>query len=499
MTVKKKEKTTDSYSHVLKYTGVFGGVQGLNLLVGLVRNKLIAKLLGPEGMGLASLFNTTVSFISQTTNFGISFSAVKHVSELFDSGDEAAISHFVSVVRTWSLLTALLGVVVCIIAGPLLSAYTFAWGDHTLHFILLSPAVALLAIMGGETAILKGARQLRSLAVIQAYSVLAALVISIPVYYFFGQTGIVPVIVLMALASLLLTLRHSYRLYPLKFDGIQGVLSQGMGMVRLGIAFVLAGVMGSGSEMLIRSFLNVRADLDVVGLYNAGFMVTITYAGMVFSAMEADYFPRLSAVAEDDVLGQNLTVNRQIEVSLLLLAPMLALFIVAMPVIIPLLFTSQFLPIVPMAQVAVFSMYLKSLSLPIGYLNLAKGNSVGYLLVEAIYYTAFVLLLMVGYNRWGLLGTGLALVLSYAIELAVVYAYVYRHYHYACSAMVLRYFLVQLLLGVAVYATTFITSASLSWGLGLAGVAVSTAFSVRVLHRKTSLWNALMRRWLHRQ
>ena len=57
-----------SYNHVLKYTGIFGGVQGLNIIINLVRNKLVALLLGPDGMGLASLFNTTVNFISQSTN-----------------------------------------------------------------------------------------------------------------------------------------------------------------------------------------------------------------------------------------------------------------------------------------------------------------------------------------------------------------------------------------------------------------------------------------------
>ena len=168
-----KEEATDSYGHVLKYTGIFGGVQGLNIVVSLVRNKLIAVILGPNGMGLASLFNSTVNFISQATNFGISFSAVKHVSELFDRGDDEAISHFVKVVRAWSMLTALIGMLVCIVAGPLLSNYTFAWGDHTLHFVLLSPAVGLIAITGGEMAILKGARRLRSLAVIQIYTVLS--------------------------------------------------------------------------------------------------------------------------------------------------------------------------------------------------------------------------------------------------------------------------------------------------------------------------------------
>ena len=50
------KETDGNYGHILKYTGVFGGVQGLNILMGLVRNKLVALLLGPEGMGLASLW-----------------------------------------------------------------------------------------------------------------------------------------------------------------------------------------------------------------------------------------------------------------------------------------------------------------------------------------------------------------------------------------------------------------------------------------------------------
>ena len=116
----------DSYSHVLKYTGIFGGVQGLNIVIGLVRNKLIALLLGPSGMGLASLFNSSINFVSQATNLGISFSAVKNISEVFDKGDEKRLLHIINMVRGWAIITALLGILVCMVAGPLLSDYTFS-------------------------------------------------------------------------------------------------------------------------------------------------------------------------------------------------------------------------------------------------------------------------------------------------------------------------------------------------------------------------------------
>ena len=485
------EKEKDAYGQVLKYTGVFGGVQGLNILVGLVRNKLVALLLGPSGMGLASLFINATNFISQATNLGIAFSAVKHVSALYDEYDEARIAHFVKVVRVWSLITAIIGMVVCMIAGPFLSNYTFAWGDHTLHFVLLSPAVGLLAITGGETAILKGTRRLRSLATIQVYTVFAALVISVPIYYFFGQAGIVPVIVLLALVSMLLTVRYSYRLFPLRLSGSRGVLGEGLSMVKLGVAFVIAGIMGSGADMLIRSYLNVKGDLDVVGLYNAGFMLTITYASMVFSAMETDFFPRLSSVGSDISL-QNQMVNRQIEVSLLIMSPMLAVLIIALPVLMPLLYSNMFLPVIAMAQVAVFSMYVKSLSLPISYITLAKGDSVAYMVLEACYDIAFVLLVMVGYQLWGLFGTGVALSLSYVLDFLIVGGYAYFHYHYRLSGPVVYYAVIQLALGISVYLVSLLENPLLYWTLGSLLCLVSLLISVYILHQKTSLWAALI-------
>lgn len=438
-----------------------------------------------------SLFNSAVSFISQATNLGISFSAVRHVSELFDSGDEERISHFIKVVRGWCLLTALLGMFVCVVVGPFLSEYTFSWGDHTLHFVMLAPAVGLAAITGGEMAILKGARQLKSLAVIQIISIFLALLISVPLFYFFNQTAIVPVIVLMALFSLLLTIRFSYRLYPLQLTGMNGILGEGMEMVRLGMAFVLAGVLGSGAEILIRSYLNVTSNLDVVGLYNTGFMLTVTYAGMVFSAMETDYFPRLSAVGNDRVVMCEM-VNKQIEVSFMIASPMLTALIVAMPIIVPLLFTNEFLPVVSMAQVAVFAMYIKSVSLPISYLTLAKGDSLAYLILEAVYDAILVAFIVLGYQYMGLYGTGLALTLSYLVDIIMLFIFAYYRYGYSLSTSVIHMVAIQMPIGISVYLTTFLDNAILRWGLGGMLCFASLAISLYILHQKTSLWNALL-------
>ena len=488
------QERDEIYSHVLKFTWVFGGVQGLNVVIGLVRNKFVALLLGPGGMGLVSLFNTTVQLISQATHLGISFSAVRHISENYDANHTENAAHYVKVVRGWCLLTALLGMLVCVVIGPLLSDTTFSWGNHTLHFMLLSPAIGMIAITGGETAILKGQRKLGALALVQVIAALASLVISIPVYYFFWQAGIVPVIVLMAFVTMCATLWFSLRIFPLQLRGAYGILGEGMEMVRLGVAFTLAGIVGSAAEMIVRSYLNVVGDLDVLGLYNAGYMLTITYAGMVFSAMETDYYPRLSAV-QHDIPATNETVNKQMEVSLLLVSPMLAALIITLPVLIPLLFSHEFLPVVGMAQVAALAMYMKVLTLPVAYITLARGYSLSYLFLETSYFVVFVLLMVFGYQHWGLLGTGIALTLAHVFEYLLVNGYAYKKYGYRSSATVYGYAIVQVALGLLAFVLTCTADGFLYWGTGILIVVLSAALSWHVLHRKTHLWQALTRRF----
>jgi O-antigen/teichoic acid export membrane protein len=478
-----EDRSQDSYSHVLKFTGIFGGVQGLNVLVGLVRNKFVALLLGPDGMGLVSLFNTTVQLISQATHLGISVSAVKHISEYYDAGDTEKAAHYVRVVRGWCLLTALLGMLVCVVAGPFLSNTTFSWGDHTLHFVLLAPAIGMIAITGGETAILKGQRKLGALALVQIVAALASLVISLPIYYFFWQAGVVPVIVLMTFVTMCATLWFSLRLFPLQIRGARGILGEGMGMIRLGVAFTLAGIVGSGAEMFIRSFLNVTGSLDAVGLYNAGYMITITYAGLVFAAMESDYFPRLSAVNQD-AEAVNLMVNKQTEVSVLTIAPLLTSLIIFLPVLIPLLLSDQFLSIVAMTQVAALAMFFKAMTLPVAYITLARGLSITYFVLESAYYLALVVFVMLGYRHWGIWGTGLAITLAHLAEFLFINGYARWRYQYKQSSTVMKYGAVHLLIGLLAYILTITVDEVAYWLLGVLLIIVSVSFSLWVLNQK---------------
>lgn len=483
-----------NYSHILKYMGLFGSVQGINILIGLIRNKLVAILLGPEGMGFMSLLNSIIKLMSDSTNLGISMSGVKKISEAHERNDKETINQTIRIVRLWSLLTAIAGMVLCILLSPFISHLSSDSNDYTIHIILISPIVAMLAITGGETAILKGTRELRSLASVSLYGVVAALTLSVPLFYLYGYQGIIPSLLLVSLTQLLITVNRSYRLYPFSFTNPGQTLSKGYDMILLGSAFVIAGIMGSGTEFLIRAYLNKVAAIDEVGLYNAGYMMTITYAGMVFSAMETDYFPRLSATT-DNTYQRNLTVNRQIEMSLLLLSPMLVAFMVGLPVLLPLLYSGKFMPAIGMMQATTLALYMRAVKLPIAYLPLASGDSKSYLLMESIYDIVLLLLSVVGYTYWGgLTGMGIAILLTACFDFAMLAVYTRWKYDYRMAPAVIRYTLYQLPIGIIAYIVSTHTQGFIYWGGGIALALFSAGISLCILHRKTQLWTKLKKK-----
>lgn len=482
--MKNREKD-NSYGHILKYAGVFGGVQALSVLVGLARNKLVALLLGPAGMGLMSIFNTGARFVSDTTNMGLSATATRETSEAYGSRDASRLHHGLRVVRSWSLLSAILGFVVCLVASPLLDSLSFDRGNHASCFAMLAPVVAMTAITTGELAVLKGTHQLRQLARISVYGVFAALVVSIPLLYIWGEAGIVPSLLLVALAQLLLTARVSFRLFPYRFSFEKELLASGRGMLRLGISFMLAGFVGSGAEFAIRSFMNTHGDLEVVGLYNVAYMMAMVYAGMVFSAMETDYFPRLSAIPE---VGEELydTVNKQMEIMILLAAPLLSAFILSAPFLLPLLFSSRFLPVVDTLRLLLLAMYFRALTLPVEYINLARGNARGYLLLEVVYGLMVLLGVWVGFTYGGLLGTGYAWIVVMCLSMLLSWCYVWRVYRFRVSFSTLRLVMVQLLLGILTCASTLYLEGLWHWIAGGALFSLSAACSLFFLRDKVA-------------
>lgn len=485
-----------TYSHVLKYTGLFGGVQVLTMLFSVIRNKITAYFLGDSGIGLMCLFNSALHLINQSTNFGLTFSAVKHVAELFESKDKTRIRAFCTTVRMWCLFVALLGTLCTLGLAPMLSKWTFGSDVHTVDFLLLSPIVGILTIVGGELAILKGLKRLKKVALISIYTSVTALIICTPIYWIWGIKGIVPALLILNFAILGINLYHSTRVIPWHWSCDFSIhFKAGIPMLLLGVGYIIAGVFGQGAEYIIRSFIfKFDGNTDGVGLYQSGYVLTVTYTSLVFAAIEADFFPRLSACGAS-LTHQNKIINQQIEVSLLLITPVLIPYVLTMPLVILVLFSREFLAAVPMATYATFFMFFKSLYLPVAYLPLAKGDSKMYVFTEVIYDTFIAVLVPFCYHRWGLQGAGCALALGGLEDLFVIHALYRWRYGFRLSKQVALHGILQFILFSTSVFCAVQSSLWLRWTLGSLTFALSLYLSLHILGKETEVLNKVKQRF----
>lgn len=292
------DKGISSYRKIVKGTALFGGVQVFNILISLIRGKLIAIILGPEGMGISSLLTSSTNMLQQFSSLGVNYSAVKDISLAKENGDQERLSLVIHVLRRLLHVTSLIGSLLSILFAQQLSLFAFGTIDYKWSFIGLSVMIYFTTLSNGELAILQGSRMLKQLAYSSIIGASLGLIVSVPLYYYYGYDGIVPAMIVLSLITFLFNRSYANKI---QFDNSKvewnTVKTIGRAMVALGVIMLVSSLFATISNYSLNAFISNFGSLKDVGLYQAANSITNQYVGVVFAAMGADFFPRLSGVS----------------------------------------------------------------------------------------------------------------------------------------------------------------------------------------------------------
>ena len=321
------DKGISSYRKIVKGTALFGGVQVFNILISLIRGKLIAIILGPEGMGISSLLTSSTNMLQQFSSLGVNYSAVKDISLAKENGDQERLSLVIHVLRRLLHVTSLIGSLLSILFAQQLSLFAFGTIDYKWSFIGLSVMIYFTTLSNGELAILQGSRMLKQLAYSSIIGASLGLIVSVPLYYYYGYDGIVPAMIVLSLITFLFNRSYANKI---QFDNSKvewnTVKTIGRAMVALGVIMLVSSLFATISNYSLNAFISNFGSLKDVGLYQAANSITNQYVGVVFAAMGADFFPRLSGVSNDNIKVRTL-VNQQSEIVMLIVTPLAILMI----------------------------------------------------------------------------------------------------------------------------------------------------------------------------
>ncbi len=420
----------NSYKNILKGTSVFGGVQAFQILINLIRGKFVALFLGPAGMGVSSLFNIASTTVQQFASLGLNLSIVKEVASIKD--DSLKLSTVFSVARTLVLMSAIAGAVFCVLFSSILSGWTFGNGGYWPDFMLVGCVVFFAILGGGELSLLQGLHAVKQLSRASVVGASVGLCVGVPLYYFYGTDGIVPAMLALSL-SMYLFYRYSVgrtcqvAVVRFSWNEHRPIVK---GLVSLGLVMMVSSLLGTVCTYLLNLFIRVTGDMNDVGFYQAANSITAQYSGLVFAAMSLDYFPRLSAVAEDNIMVRKL-VNRQTELVSWVLTPLVILLFIVASVVVTILLSRDFETIVPLVRWMGLGVLIKALSYPMGYIAFAKGDKRLFFWLEGM--AGNLLFLGLGcvfFNIYGIIGLGVSMTVSAAVAYV---AYMFITYcRYSC-------------------------------------------------------------------
>jgi O-antigen/teichoic acid export membrane protein len=471
----------NSYRQIVKATSLFGGVQIINILIQIIRSKIIAVLLGPAGIGIMALLNSTLSLIKSSSDFGLGVSAVQDIALSTKTANNYQIGKTVTIVRRLVWITGALGTLIVLVLSPLLSKLAFGNKDFTIAFIWISISLLFQQLSTGQFVILQGMRKIKLLAKANVLGSALGLIFTLPFYYNYGVKGIVPGIIGTSLIVLLVSWYFSRKIIIEEVDiSFSQTYTSSKKMLKMGLMISLSSFLAIGASYILRIFINKTGGIIQVGLYDAGFMIVNTYVGLVFTAMSTDYFPRLSSVSENNKLCRKI-INQQAEIAILILAPILVVFLFFIKEIVILLYSNQFVEVNQMIYWAALGVFFKAVTWAIGYVLLAKSNSILFFISELVANIYTLLFNILGYHYFGLEGLGISFLFSYMISLIQVFLIAKTKYNFSIGTNLLKIFFFQLSIAILSFTIIYSFSELYAFFLGIFMILFSCWYSFKEL------------------
>jgi PST family polysaccharide transporter len=471
-----------TYGQILKSTALMGGSSAVNIAFSIVRTKAMAVLLGPSGVGLLGLYGSIADLTQAVASMGIQNSGVRQIAEAVGAGDDGHIARTATVLRRISLLLGLIGAGLLVLFARPVSAFTFGTTQHATGVALLSVAVLCRLVSAGQTALIQGLRRISDLAKMSVLAAFFGTVISIPFVYVWGEDGVVPSLIAVAAVSILTSWWYSHKAH-IRTPPIMTAREVGResgALLKLGLAFMASAFLTMGAAYAIRIIVLHVAGVEAAGLYQAAWALGGLYVGFILQAMGSDFYPRLTAVSQDNAECNRL-VNEQAQISLLLAGPGVITTLTFAPLVMSLFYSAAFGPAVAVLRWICLGMTLRVVAFPMGYIVLAKGAQKVFFWTEIAATVVHVGLAWLLVPHFGVSGAGAAFMGLYAWHSILIYTIVHRMTGFRWSPANRKLALVILPATGAVFAAFYLLPSWLATGLGTLSAMGTGWYSARTL------------------
>lgn len=423
---------------ILKAASQTGGAAVVVLVLTVITTKVLAVVLGADGLGLYSILMQAQLTVVGLATFGGGLALVQGVSSKEGQDRDKYITTvfwlFVAGGVTASAL--LLG------AAPWIAALLTGRSDEQSIALIrwLTIPVVLGIAQSFLGSILNGFRAIGRLALSKVAGTLLLALLAYPLSRLV-EAGYL--IVLVGLLSSSFVVQVALNLHTALHDGLLTPLARRVNHVPAGATikhfFAIAGAMlvssqlGSYVMLAVNSSIAQSWDLARVGVFSAAWNLSTNYVLLLLTSFTTYYLPTLSRAT--DAPQRALLMENIARLTTMLSVPLVVSVIALKSLIIATLYSSQFSPALEIVRWMLIGDYLKIASYVMAMPALAYADMRTFLWTESAWFLGFFGISALSINVYGSIeGIGLAFTLLYALYLLYFVFYTRKRHEFTVSA-----------------------------------------------------------------
>jgi O-antigen/teichoic acid export membrane protein len=407
-----------SHRQIFRSSAIIGGASLINIVISIIKVKVLAVLLGPAGIGLMGLYQSIMGTASTLAGCGMDTSGVRQIA--VSQGDQKVLASVRRALLWGNVLLGGSGMSLLWLAREPIAELVFNDANHAAEVGWLGIGVLLSLLAASQMAILQGLRRIGDVARVNVLGSLVGSVIGVLIVWWLGHEGVHWFVISAPFSSVIFSSWYASRLPKIEVEQDWVVLrQQWQSLLSLGIPLMAAGFLTLVTQLIARSLVMRDLGLDASGYFQAAWTISITYIGFVLGAMGTDYLPRLTEAIHDHECAKQL-VNEQTEMGLLMAAPVLLAMLTLAPWLIELLYAKSFYPAEEILRWQVMGDLFKVIGWPMGFIVLAQGRGGVFIATQLNWNVIYLLCLWFGMAEMGLLIVGVGFFVAYIFQVGLV-------------------------------------------------------------------------------
>lgn len=410
-----------SYSNIAKTTGIIAIAKISALILGFLKNKVIAIILGTPGMGFFSLLNSIETLGVTVCSLGLPGGSVREIASVTAEDREREASKIFTVLLYILGIFSTFGIIGLIIFSKQISLQLFQTQDLYWSVIVVAPTLWFLGLSNLYLSIFNGMRKIKDFSYSQIFSGIIGSTLGCILVWLGGQKAI-PWSILLTAVSLTVCIYFFFRKINIRpvlldrkdfFDIFKRLITIGMVFFISDLAFQLTAYMS-------RIFIAKKLGIGTVGIFQSCWTISNLYIGILLSSMGIDFLPRIMEFRNEH---QKLvkSINEQMELCIALgLLGILGCFIFTQ-LLLQILYSKAFLTGESIMRWQLLGVLMRILGFPFGYALIAKEKFNFYIVFQVVFYFGEFALLVLFVKLLGFNGLGISYPLAYSFYVAAGY------------------------------------------------------------------------------